>query len=803
MTNPTAADAEDGNAYYGYLFTNAKPIPTPTPILDAFLRALSLHIIKEIGDKNDRYLTPKKLAAFYKAAGYNFDFLFVDMDNPFISDVFQGLGCQHWLLPTEDDYAAPSIPALTTKGFVRWQAIQTLLEPQEQVPVLQYAAKHWGLKHPDTAFQFPTDLPKEALPQDTDLDTDRWYQECKAKHIQEAATEEPKEKPKEKPREEPKPTYSERRVPSYNVHHVPPTPQQPGTPRDYFGSRPVKVTYVNVAPGPSRSPERERDRAREQAAREREHYLHRQSSSDEPSRRRSFSDYPHSPMEGRPSVRIPHLAPDRSPQPRRHSQPRHYSTSESDEPPISPRTPRRTQRPSNEPPIPGVRRVYTGSTEELPRIIRPSMPPPPIPTSHPHSHPSVRTHSPRPSPGDSGRTTPRGDDDHRRKGTLYDLRDKFTSFVTGMPPASERQRSLSGSRGRKEGPVPVVVTASRGSRDGDLPSSRLNRSWSHDETDSTDSEDERIRRSRKQSSRERERERQRATEAALERERERERERDREMDRERDRQRDRVRERERDKERDKRPRESDREREARRHSDRERDSDERRHSDRNSDRGRDRGPPAPAAAAASLHRNGHRVIEVESDDDMSSVRGFSRNNSGPYLSRPDNHRRTSSHADIDRRRDLDREVRDRDHLRERERDQRLSDRERDRERDRVRDRDRDRERDRYHDDRERWRREERLSSPRATPREPPRMDRSPRRSRDRDRDRERERERDRPLPNEGRERMPSPAGAGVTGTNNHLYPDHHSKHLDPSSSSSWFLPLMVLLNMLPRHTLME
>ncbi|KAK0731280.1 hypothetical protein B0H67DRAFT_474737, partial [Lasiosphaeris hirsuta] len=194
-TPPPPGDVKDGKAFYGYLFgkqnvTTQDPIPEPTPVLKALLTALACHIKNEIGDKNEKNLKPGKLAAFYKDAGYNYDTLFADMSAESISFVYQVQGCQHYLLPTDNDFIAPSIPALTVKGFVRWQAIQILLEPQIHVPVIQFAVRNWALKNPDDGTPFPPDLPKEAFPQEPDPDTDTWYQSC-AVRLREEAT--PKE----------------------------------------------------------------------------------------------------------------------------------------------------------------------------------------------------------------------------------------------------------------------------------------------------------------------------------------------------------------------------------------------------------------------------------------------------------------------------------------------------------------------------------------------------------------------------------------------------------------------------------
>ncbi|KAK4251188.1 hypothetical protein C7999DRAFT_10990 [Corynascus novoguineensis] len=731
----TTGEAKDGKAFYGYLFTKAKPIPAPTPVFDALLRAIAQHIANELGDKADAHLSPAKLAAFYKTAGHDWDSFFVDMPHTGISTVYQGLGCQHSLLPGDDDFAAPSIPALTIKGFVRWQTIQTLLGPQTQVPVLQFAAANWALKHPDTGTPFPAELPKEAFPSDADADTDRWYQECAQKARSKADAEGEAETPKETHQ----PEFADRKVPYTHVRI------NPTTPRDYFASRPVNVTYVHV-PSPrhtptARSPERDRTR-------EREHFVRRPTASSEETaqRRRSFSDYPHSPQEARP-VRVARLVPEREPHRRRHSQPRHYSsTSDSEEPPLSPRsTPRRTGR-SNEPPPISIRRVYTGSSEDTPRVVRTAMVPPPVPPSHLHSS----------RPSDAGR--PSNHDGGKRHSTLFDIKEKITNFIN----PADRARSVSNSRGRRDGPL----GSARGSREDILPNSRLSRSWSEIDTDDTDLEEERRRRSRRHSRESRDYHRR-----DKERERERGRDRDR-IYREREREREREWERGRDRpslrERDRAHSEGDRHRLVERRDardNRDRIADNR--GGRSSERLVPAPSPAASAAAAALNRDGSAPLlntaaaprrRGNSDNDHDYDR-LSPTRRGLYpagsVDGGGGHRRTSSHTDLDRldgarRRgewDSIRFERERD----RERDRELIQRERERERIRRDSRERERERERFKDDAgggggERRRRERE-------------GDRLPR-ERDRDWDRE-------------RERMPSPAmsGSGVTGVGGRKYPE--------------------------------
>ncbi|KAK3394507.1 hypothetical protein B0H63DRAFT_517630 [Podospora didyma] len=711
-----ASDAKDGKAFYGYLFDKHKPIPNPTPVLDSLLRALAIHIRNEIGDKADKKLTPTKLAAFYKDAGHNYESLFVEMPAQSISFIYQVQGCQHTLQPTANDFDPPSIPALTVRGFVRWQAIQTLLEPQTHVPVLQFAVRNWALKNPVDGSPFPPDLPTEAFPLETDPDTDQWHRGC-AHKLREEAT------PKEPSRAE----FADRKVPFSHVRI------NPTSPRDYFARAP-NVSYVHVPSSPypgrgvgaGRSPERDRERERERERdrerererdrdrerdREREHRLHRQgSSSADERRRRSFSE--HAPHAGAPPepvrpVRVPQVVPERAPtsRARRHSQPHHHSSSETDDTQISPgtkRVPSQPQRRSRDPPPISVRHVYTGA-EDGPRGARASMPPPP--------HPHTRSRSPSAGPHPD-RVVARADDHKRR--SIFDYgKEKLSSLLDGGG-STERQRS--GSRG-KDAQLLNHHSSARSSREDNVAGSRLSRAWSGDEPDDEDPEVAARRRRLK-------------------------RDRDRDMQRERDRDRDRERDRERDRDRDRDARDRDRDRTVVR--DRERDRSFKEHRDRDRDRadrdsrGRDKSDGgARLSSDGSRLASGDRPLRVphrdrdlppqrpgDTDEDTPSPREFSR--SGPYLPRPENHRRTSSHADIDRRREWDSPAT-------------AAARERLRDPPEARERDRERER-------ERWRREDRD------------RDREPRVPRDRDRDRA-DRERD---------RMPSPVVTGVSGRK---YPD--------------------------------
>ncbi|KAH8786344.1 hypothetical protein F5882DRAFT_239731, partial [Hyaloscypha sp. PMI_1271] len=168
----------DPKEYYGYLFEADKK---PTKTLDAMLRGIARYIINNMEPKEERALTPAKLAAYYKKMGGNYDSLFIEVPNPSISWIYASIGCQQTLQPGKDDFNPPCIPALTERGFVRWQSIEILLGPEEHVEFIQNTIDNHNIKHPDTGEDFPVGLPKESFPFEADPLIERWHDECAQK----------------------------------------------------------------------------------------------------------------------------------------------------------------------------------------------------------------------------------------------------------------------------------------------------------------------------------------------------------------------------------------------------------------------------------------------------------------------------------------------------------------------------------------------------------------------------------------------------------------------------------------------
>ena len=141
---------------------------------------------RHVAPWDTKSLTPAKLAHFYQLVGGDYDPLFLDTPQASLSFIYQSLGCFHTLQPEKDPYSAPSIPALTPEGFVRWQTVQVLLEPEEHVQFLQEAVKRFDLVNPADGEPFPSILPKEALPSKPDLEMTQWHEAVSEKLMLEA-----------------------------------------------------------------------------------------------------------------------------------------------------------------------------------------------------------------------------------------------------------------------------------------------------------------------------------------------------------------------------------------------------------------------------------------------------------------------------------------------------------------------------------------------------------------------------------------------------------------------------------------
>ncbi|MCJ1380591.1 hypothetical protein MMC17_003699 [Xylographa soralifera] len=158
--------------YWGYLI---EPDKTPSPRLEELLLGIAHYISKEVAPWQVRCLSPAKLAAFYKLVGGNYDVVFLETSHSGLAYIYRALGCYHTLQPVQNPFAAPSIPALTPEGFVRWQTIQILLGPKEHVSFLQEALKTLEIKDPTDRQPFPKILPRSAFPAEADPVMTKWH----------------------------------------------------------------------------------------------------------------------------------------------------------------------------------------------------------------------------------------------------------------------------------------------------------------------------------------------------------------------------------------------------------------------------------------------------------------------------------------------------------------------------------------------------------------------------------------------------------------------------------------------------
>lgn len=130
--------------------------------------------------------------------GEDLDSLFIDTAPESLSYVYQMLGCYHSLLPSEKSpHKPPSVPALLTSGFLRWQLVQILICPQIHATCLRRAVKKFTIIDPVTGKPFPKDMPDYVLPSKPDERMTIWHMSQLAKMEEEAMKEKEEEEEEE------------------------------------------------------------------------------------------------------------------------------------------------------------------------------------------------------------------------------------------------------------------------------------------------------------------------------------------------------------------------------------------------------------------------------------------------------------------------------------------------------------------------------------------------------------------------------------------------------------------------------
>jgi hypothetical protein len=149
------------------LMVSSRPCFGPDTILTSFKPSFDANGTCDI--------TPERLAAFYRKVGGNYDPLFLETKAQALSFIYQSLGCFHSLQPSANPYEPPSIPSLLPNGFVRWQTIQLLMDPDEHSVYLQNAVELWDIADANGDI-FPKTIPRDAFPSEPDPEMLEWHE---------------------------------------------------------------------------------------------------------------------------------------------------------------------------------------------------------------------------------------------------------------------------------------------------------------------------------------------------------------------------------------------------------------------------------------------------------------------------------------------------------------------------------------------------------------------------------------------------------------------------------------------------
>ncbi|KAJ5631837.1 uncharacterized protein N7484_011937 [Penicillium longicatenatum] len=167
----SSPDISDEMSSWGTLIN---PDKSPAPLLEQLCLGIA-QLMPTFDSNGTNDLTPDRIASFYRKVGGNYDPLFLGTKSTALSFIYQSLGCFHSLQPSNNPYEPPSVPSLLPAGFVRWQTIQLLMEPDEHWQYLQNAVSMWDITDANGEL-FPKDIPRDAFPSEPDPEMLQWHE---------------------------------------------------------------------------------------------------------------------------------------------------------------------------------------------------------------------------------------------------------------------------------------------------------------------------------------------------------------------------------------------------------------------------------------------------------------------------------------------------------------------------------------------------------------------------------------------------------------------------------------------------